>query len=544
MSLFGQPQQQQQGSNIFGAANNAPQQQQPSGGLFGASQNPAPSLFGQPNASQQQTPSLFGATNTATNTGGGLFGASNNQAPSGGLFGGQQQQQQQAQQPTGGLFGNNNQQPASGGLFGNSQQPQQQQQQQQGGGLFGNNNNNAGGGLFGTRPLAGAPTLPALSTNTTGGSLFGGGSLGQQPTQPSSFFSQPAQNQNQQQQRPGCLVRQARAIYLVPLPTTIMLRNLLSAVRSGKGLGQSQQQQQNPLSTSMLSTSSLRPPATGAGGPAQQQADAQTQFTRLTARIEGITAAWDARSPQCQFQYFFYNRVDPNQVGLYGRPPNATNDALWAKAARENPDPTCLVPAIAVGFDDLRQRVDAQGQQAAAHQERLKDLKTRLDTLSSTQTQNTARLARLAATQTQLMHRLLALAAHLHLLVPALRSSGLRAEEEALRGWLEEVKAEVGVRGGSGSGGGGRMRAKLGELWALVGALGAAREAAGGGNAHAPGGEDGLARIAQILSEQQAGLVHLTKILKGDLADINLVLKGGRAEEGDAEELWGSRQGR
>ncbi|KAF8217856.1 hypothetical protein K438DRAFT_1466289, partial [Mycena galopus ATCC 62051] len=83
---------------------------------------------------------------------------------------------------------------------------------------------------------------------------------------------------------------------------------------------------------------------------AQQQVDAQTQFTRLTARIEGIASAWNATSPQCQFQYVFYNRVDPAQVGLYGRPPNATNDVLWAKAVRENPDPSCLVPAIAVGF--------------------------------------------------------------------------------------------------------------------------------------------------------------------------------------------------
>ncbi|KAJ7188464.1 hypothetical protein C8R46DRAFT_1341205 [Mycena filopes] len=321
---------------------------------------------------------MFGNPSPAPNTGGGLFGASNNnaQAPSGGLFG--SQQQQPTQPPTGGLFGNNQnqqtQQPASGGLFGNSQQPQQGS-----GGLFGNNN--AGGGLFGARPLAGAPTLPALSTNPTGGSsLFGGGSLGQQPTQSSSFFSPPAQNQNQQQQRPGLFgAASTNNIFGASTNNNSNAAKPAFGDSLGLGLGQSQQQPQNPLGTSILSTSSLRPPAAGSGGPAQQQADAQTQFTRLTARIEGITAAWDARSPQCQFQYFFYNRVDPNQVGLYGRPPNATNDVLWAKAVRENPDPTCLVPAIAVGFDDLRQRVDAQGQQAAAHQERLKDLKSPTD---------------------------------------------------------------------------------------------------------------------------------------------------------------------
>jgi hypothetical protein len=71
-------------------------------------------------------------------------------------------------------------------------------------------------------------------------------------------------------------------------------------------------------------------------------------------------------------KHYFYNLVDPAQVNLYGRPPNATNEALWQKAVRENPDRSCLVPVVAIGFDDLRQRVEAQSQQAASHHEKLK----------------------------------------------------------------------------------------------------------------------------------------------------------------------------
>ncbi|KAJ7302261.1 hypothetical protein DFH08DRAFT_612962, partial [Mycena albidolilacea] len=38
-------------------------------------------------------------------------------------------------------------------------------------------------------------------------------------------------------------------------------------------------------------------------------------------------------------QYIFYNRVDPAQVGLYGCPSNTTDNALWARAVRDNQDP-------------------------------------------------------------------------------------------------------------------------------------------------------------------------------------------------------------
>jgi nuclear pore complex protein Nup54 len=96
------------------------------------------------------------------------------------------------------------------------------------------------------------------------------------------------------------------------------------------------------------------------------------------------------------------------------------------------------------------------------------------------------------------MHRLLRLVQHLHLFIPALRSSSIRPEEEALRAALEEIDEEIRRPGGMG-----RMRGKLNELWALVGAVRATRERSrmsgtDGNIEWAVVDDDGLARIAQV----------------------------------------------
>ncbi|KAL6304670.1 nucleoporin complex subunit 54-domain-containing protein, partial [Sparassis latifolia] len=233
-------------------------------------------------------------------------------------------------------------------------------------------------------------------------------------------------------------------------------------------------------------------------------------------------------------QHYFYNLVDPSQVQLYGRPANATNDALWQKAIRENPDPSCLVPVIAIGFDDLQKRVEAQSQQATAQQERLKELQTRIAALSQRhQLSNASRLNRASMLQTQLTHRVLKLVQHLHLLIPTLRSSAIRPEEEALRTALEDINQDIRRPGGTG-----RMRGKLNELWALIGAVNAARERdrKGGVVEWTVVDDEGLSQIAQILADEQAGLAHLTKILQRDIKDL-AVIQGTSVKEEEPNAL-------
>ena len=140
---------------------------------------------------------------------------------------------------------------------------------------------------------------------------------------------------------------------------------------------------------------------------------------------------------------------------------------------------------------------------------------------------------------------------HLHLLIPAVRSSSIRPEEEALRVALEEMEEDLRRPGGMS-----KMRSKLNELWALVGAINAARE-----RGKKAGGEgavewtvvdgEGLKQITQvrhlvpkprgitdywfqILSDQQAGLQHLTKILQQDLKDLGVIM-GTNEEREDGQ---------
>ncbi|KAL2753668.1 hypothetical protein ACRALDRAFT_1082833 [Sodiomyces alcalophilus JCM 7366] len=164
------------------------------GGLFGGQQN------------QNQTQQ----SGTATQSTGGLFGGLNLNKPqtsttgtgtgAGGLFGGQQQQQTQQTAAKPSLFGslntgNTQQQPATGGgLFGG----QQNQNQTQGGGLFGKpattttTQPQQGISLFG----GASTTQPAAATTSTGGGLFGGAaSTTQQQNKPSLFGATTAQPQ-------------------------------------------------------------------------------------------------------------------------------------------------------------------------------------------------------------------------------------------------------------------------------------------------------------------------------------------------------------
>ena len=100
----------------------------------------------------------------------------------------------------------------------------------------------------------------------------------------------------------------------------------------------------------------------------------------------------------------------------------------------------------------------------------MQEIRNRLTVLSQRHVLSTSlRTQKLTHAHALLAQRVIALLQHLHLLIPTVRSSAIRPEEEALRTQLDATEEEL-VRGGAG-------RGKMNELWGVVGQLAALRQA-------------------------------------------------------------------
>lgn len=223
------------------------------------------------------------------------------------------------------------------------------------------------------------------------------------------------------------------------------------------------------------------------------------------------------------------------------------HDALWEKAVRENPDRMKLVPVLAVGYSDLKSRVEAQEAEVTRQSEHLKRIMERVSFLE--QKHNLSDSVRASAAikrQAALHHRVMGIARKSHILVPVLKGSSITKEEEALRAKLEACEAELESAGAVATFGGsdqsvalygreststGRLRARVNELWVALGAVKAKREmlereGRKAGIEWAVVDERGLEEVASILAQQQQGLTHLITTLEEDTKALDTVLSG------------------
>ncbi|KAK3837667.1 MAG: nucleoporin complex subunit 54-domain-containing protein [Linnemannia elongata] len=397
-------------------------------------------------AASAPTGSLFGAKPAAP--AGGLFGAA---APAGGsLFGAPA-----ASAPATGLFGAASAAPAPGGLFGASAAPAA-------GGLFGAASAAPAASSFGASGF-GASAFGAKPANT-GFGAFGAASTATAPAT-TSLFGAP---------KPFGAPAFGASTTAAPAP---------SAPSFGASLASGQRQQ--------FVIGNVKP---------------QIPVWQLLMNIKN---AWDPTHPNCAFKHFFYNFVHPDDVNKYGPPPNV-EVYDWNQALQECPDRECMVPALAVGFDDLKKRMEAQNDMTEMQRIKLEEIEAKMSQITQFHMLQTASKVReFKRRHIQLAQRVLTLMKR----VQILRNRGvpLRADEEILRVRLENALEQLRNPA--------HFRGKITELWAQLQILKDSKRLHPAGN-YEVSDEAQLEGISKVLQDHQAGLHQMTMVLQQDMQDI------------------------
>ncbi|KAI9143074.1 nucleoporin complex subunit 54-domain-containing protein [Paraphysoderma sedebokerense] len=284
----------------------------------------------------------------------------------------------------------------------------------------------------------------------------------------------------------------------------------------GGGLGSS-----STLSGGLVGSFGSQPQTQSAFGmqqqPQQQQLLPQAAAPTILDKLTAVRARWDPKSPHCQFQHYFYNYIHPAERHAYGRP-TGHDENLWNQAMKDNPNPECFVPALAVGFEDLKKRMEQQEQQCQIHKAKLAEITSQIRTLQDKQTLSTStQLLEYKRTHQALSHRVLKLMKNIQIL----RNHNLpiRPDEEMLKARLENMIIQMKKAGVS--------RARVQELWSL---LRMARESVESGRAEEDESwgvvdEAGLQQIFKVLSDQTTGLSHLSDIITQDQSTLGKIQK-------------------
>ncbi|KAF2085784.1 hypothetical protein K490DRAFT_74927 [Saccharata proteae CBS 121410] len=217
-------------------------------------------------------------------------------------------------------------------LFGNSQNTGFGAQNKPS--LFGGSttNNQATGGLFGS-------TSSAQQNNNQGSSLFGGNN---QQQQGGGLFGNVNQQNNQQQQQ----------------------QNAGGSLFGGAVNTQPQ--------GAFNSTTSLQP------GPTQSmfgnRVSVEMQMVKLFQK-------WSLDSPDCAFQYYFYNQV-PTQAVPYYVPGPGEDPKAWEEALSKKPNENAI-PVLGRGFKAVAERLGMQAKAVEALQSRLHEMNDSLTQMLS-----------------------------------------------------------------------------------------------------------------------------------------------------------------
>ncbi|KAI8093339.1 nucleoporin complex subunit 54-domain-containing protein [Halteromyces radiatus] len=230
---------------------------------------------------------------------------------------------------------------------------------------------------------------------------------------------------------------------------------------------------------------------------------------------------WDPDSPNCRFKTYFYNMVPTQEVHLYQRPPNQDQKA-WEDAQKKNPDPTCMVPTLAIGFGDIQKRMEVQSQQSQAHKSKLLEIDEKIKKMKeSTLRDNATKLMEAKRQYMEITQRVIKFLKH----TQVLRQKGLSItpEEEMMRTRFQSIQDQLQQSE--------QFHGTLSQMWAqlqLIKESGRKYGSIGGVDEWDSVSSSHVEEITKILDEQQRGIQHTIEVLECDTKDVNTLLQQQR----------------
>ncbi|KAJ3114447.1 hypothetical protein HDU96_002067 [Phlyctochytrium bullatum] len=185
-----------------------------------------------------------------------------------------------------------------------------------------------------------------------------------------------------------------------------------------------------------------------------------------------------------------------------------------------------MVPVLAIGFADLKKRMEQQEVAGQAHKAKLLDLMKQLEKVERKHYLETSiKLEEYKRRHLELSHRVL----RIMKMVLVLRNKGypIRAEEEALRSRLEAMDMQLKKPA--------HFRGRIQELQATLRMLKDSKRLGIDSDGDIGGGavveyeisnEDQMRLVGEALKTAQEGLLKLTNVLEEDSGHLDIILKG------------------
>jgi nuclear pore complex protein Nup54 len=97
--------------------------------------------------------------------------------------------------------------------------------------------------------------------------------------------------------------------------------------------------------------------------------------------MKTLADKWDPNTPDCVFQTYFYNQVEPDRAVFFGPQPYE-DPKKWDEALSKKPNPGAI-PVLAVGFETIAKRIMQQEAAITALQSRMHEINASLNLMKN-----------------------------------------------------------------------------------------------------------------------------------------------------------------